>query len=499
MAAPGHAVVIGASIAGLLAASVLAEVCPQVTVFDRDTLPAGPEPRRGVPQGRQLHAMHARGVRALTELLPGFRDDMVAAGAPVGDTQEEAHWYLDDYLLKPAHSGLEGIALTRPMLEFLMRSRVAALPAVRITDATDVTGLVTSEGRVTGVTVRAARTPAAARTPDSAARTTPAARMPDSAARMPDSAARMPDSAARTTPAARTLDAAETVDADLVIDAGGRGSRALTWLGELGYPVPRSSQVRADVTYLSRFYTRDPAQLDGRFGGLVTPYPGKPRGGAVIRQEGDRFIVLLAGMVGEEPPLDEAGMLAYADSLACPDIAAVMRQSTPLGQPVRFTYPSSTWHHYEALDKYLGGFLVIGDALCGLNPIYGQGITVAALEALTLRRLYDAGAASGAAPGDLPRRYFREAGKLIGEAWATAASADLRFPQVEGKRQPGSRLINAYGDKYRAAASVDPVLGRTFLRVANMIDKPTRLLSPGHILRVLRAAPSARKTIAHEP
>jgi 2-polyprenyl-6-methoxyphenol hydroxylase-like FAD-dependent oxidoreductase len=453
-------VVIGASIAGLLAASVLAEAFQQVTVFDRDTLPVEPGPRRGVPQSRHLHAMHARGAQALTELLPGFRDEMVAAGAVVGDTQADVHWYLDDYLLKPAHSGLEGIAMTRPKLEWLMRSRAGALPGVRITDATDVTGLVTSGGRVTGVTVRAARTPDAT---------------------------------------------AETVAADLVIDAGGRGSRALAWLGELGYPLPQSSQVRADVTYLSRFYSRDPAQLDGRFGGLVTPYPGQPRGGAVLRQEGDRFIVLLAGMVGEEPPLDEAGMLAYADSLACPDIAAVMRQSTPLGEPVSFTYPSSTRHHYEALDAYLGGFLVTGDALCGLNPIYGQGITIAALEALTLRRLLgsggagagaSAGAGAGAVAGDLPKRYFREVGKLVGEAWATAASADLRFPQVEGKRQPGSKLINAYAEKYRAAASVDPVLGRTFLRVANMIDKPTRLLSPGHMLRVFRAAPSARKSVA---
>jgi len=462
VAVSARGVVIGAGIAGLLAASALAESFPQVTVFDRDPLPSGPVPRRGVPQGRQLHAMHARGAQALTELLPGFWDDMVAAGAVVGDTQADAHWYLDDYLLKPAPSGLQGIALSRPRLEWLMRSRAAALPAVRIIGDTDVTGLVISGGQVTGVTVRAARTPDAAE---------------------------------------------ETAAADLVIDATGRGSRALAWLGELGYPVPRSSQLRADVTYVSRFYSRDPAQLAGRFGGLVTPYPGQPRGGAVIRQEGDRFMVLLAGMVGEEPPLDEAGMLAYADSLACPDIASVMRQSTPLGAPVRFTYPSSTWRHYEGLDAYLGGFLVIGDALCGLNPIYGQGITVAALEALELRRLLRRLVRSGDAAGtaarvpaaDLPRLYFRAAGKLVARAWATAAAADLRFPQVEGKRQPGAGLINAYLVKYRAAASVDPVLGATFLRVANMIEKPTRMLSPGHMVRVFRSAGKATQTLPARP
>lgn len=443
MAGPAHAVVIGASVAGLLAASALSESYQQVTVYDRDTLPGEPGPRRGVPQSRQLHALHARGAQALNELMPGFREEMIDSGGIVADTQGDTHWYLDDYLLKPAPSGLEGITLSRPVLEWLIRSRVVKLPNVTITDATDVAGLATADGRVTGVRVRAARTPDAAE---------------------------------------------ETVPADLVLDAAGRGSRAPVWLAELGFPVPETSQVRAGVTYVCRSYTRDPKQLDGRFGSLVTPYPGKPRGGAVLRQEGDRFVVLLAGMVGTEPPLDEAGLLAYADSLACPDLASVMRESTPLSDPVKYTYPESTWRHYEALGSYLGGFLVAGDAFSSFNPVYGQGMTIAALEALALRGLLGSPAA---AAGDLERRYFRAAGKLVAEAWETSASSDLRFPEVKGKRRPGSALINAYSDKYRAAASVDPLLGRTFLRVANMIDKPTKLLSPGHVLRVFRSAGKA--------
>lgn len=443
MAAPTHAVVIGASVAGLLAAAVLSETYPQVTVFDRDRLPSQPGHRRGVPQSRQLHALHARGAQALDELLPGFRDEMLAAGGIIADTQQDAHWYLDDYLLKPAPSGLEGITLSRSVLEWLIRTRVIKLPNVTVTDATDVAGLVATDGRVTGVRVRAARAP----------------------------------------------DAVEgIVPADLVIDAAGRGSRTPTWLAELGFPMPEPSRVRAGVTYVCRSYTRDPSQLDGRFGTLVTPYPGKPRGGAVLRQEGDRFIVLLAGMVGEELPLDEAGLLAFADRLACPDLASVMRESTPLDDPVKYTYPESTWHHYEALSSHLGALLISGDAFSSFNPIYGQGMTIAALEALVLRGLLSDPPTAGP---DMERRYFRAVGKLVAEAWETSASSDLRFPQVQGKRRPGAALINAYGERYRAAASVDPVLGETFLRVANMIDKPAKLLSPGHVLRVFRSAGKA--------
>jgi 2-polyprenyl-6-methoxyphenol hydroxylase-like FAD-dependent oxidoreductase len=458
--APGRAVVIGASIAGLLAASVLSEVYPEVIVYDRDTLPATPEARRGVPQGRHAHALHARGARALTELLPGFWDEMVAAGGVVGDTQGEAHWYLDDYKLKQAHSGLDGILLTRPAIEHLIRSRVAALPRVRIVEGTDVTRVLTSTEGKAGT---------------------------DGKARTGGKAGRVTGVAAR---AARTRDAAdETVAADLVVDAAGRASRTPVWLGELGFPVPTTSEVRAGVVYVCRLYRRDPAQLDGRFGTLIVGYPGNPRGGAALRQEGDRWIVLLAGMVGEEPPMDDAGLLAYADSLVSPDLAMIMRESEPLGEALKYRFPESVWRHYEKLDRYLDGLLVFGDAFSSFNPLYGQGMTIAALEALALRRLL------GGRPGrdgDLTRRYFREAGRLVAEAWETSAAGDLRFPEVAGKRPPGSSLIYAYLARYRAAASVDPVLGRTFLQVANMIDKPTRLLSPSHVLRVFL---SSRKAV----
>jgi 2-polyprenyl-6-methoxyphenol hydroxylase-like FAD-dependent oxidoreductase len=451
-------VVIGASVAGLLAAAALSRACPRVTLFDRDTLPAEPGPRRGVPQTRQLHALQARGVQALDELLPGLRDELVAAGGVLADMQGDIHWYLDDYLLKPARTGLEGIGISRPQLEWLIRSRVAALPGVTITDETDVVRLVTADDQVTGVTVRAARTPDAAE---------------------------------------------ETVAADLVIDAAGAGSRTPVLLQELGREAPRVTRVRAGVTYVTRMYRRDQKQLDGRFGSLFTPYPGRPFGGAALRQEGDRWVVLLAGMVGTEPPLDEDGMIAYADKFASQDIASVMRESTPLTEPLKYTYPESTRRHYEKLGGMPDGLLVIGDAYCGFNPIYGQGITVAALEALILRRLLsptearatEARATEARVTQDssagLARAYFQAAGKLVDEAWETSAASDLRFPEVEGERRRGASLLNAYGEKFRAAASVDPALGETFLRVANMADKPTKLLSPGTVLRVFRSAGKA--------
>jgi 2-polyprenyl-6-methoxyphenol hydroxylase-like FAD-dependent oxidoreductase len=263
----------------------------------------------------------------------------------------------------------------------------------------------------------------------------------------------------------------------------------VTWLGDLGYPVPGESQVRAGVVYVTRYYTADPGQLGGRVATLIAPYPGKPRGGGVIRQEGNTFCVFFCGMVGDEPALDDEGLLAFAGSLDNQDVAEVMRESEPLGEAVKMRYPVSRRRHYEKLDRYLGGFLVVGDAMCSFNPIYGQGISAAALEALELRRLL----AASRDDADLPRRYFRGIAKVTGQAWTTSTSGDLRFPQAEGRRSPADRLINAYLDRYRAAAVIDPELGLAFLRVANMIDPPARLLAPARVVRVLRSAGKGRR------
>ncbi|MFP8943639.1 FAD-dependent oxidoreductase [Streptomyces fenghuangensis] len=457
-----HAVVIGAGLAGLTAARALADTYERVTVLDRDALPADPAPRRGVPQSRQLHVLLARGAQALEELFPGFLEELLAAGATRADTQGEAHWYLDGHLLRPAHSGVISYGASRPLVEHHVRARVAALPGVSIREGTEVLGPVTTpdRGRVTAVRVR----PRAGGTGEAGAGEADGA-------------------------------GEETIPADLIVDASGRASRAPVWLEELGYPGPRQTRVRADVVYVTRHFRREPHHIGGRSGVALVPFPGLPRGGAIVSEREDRFAVVLFGLLGEEPPADEAGMLAYAESLPGPDVAEVLRMAEPLNEPVRMRYPASARHHYEKLDRNLGGFLVTGDALCSFNPTYGQGMTAAAQQAIVLRALLarsrDRGRGLRRGPDrdadGLPRRFFRAAAKVVDTPWLLAAGGDLRFPEAEGRRGPADALLDRYLTRYRAAASVDPVLGRTFLSVAHMLQPPARLMSPGHVLRVLRA------------
>jgi 2-polyprenyl-6-methoxyphenol hydroxylase-like FAD-dependent oxidoreductase len=275
--------------------------------------------------------------------------------------------------------------------------------------------------------------------------------------------------------------AVQRIDADLVVDACGRASRSPVWLARLGYPAPPEQLARVDLTYVTRTYERDPAHLDGLLGALTNAVPGRPRTGIVAVQEDGRFAVALSGMLGEQPPLDQEGFTRFAESLGVPAISRLVREAVPVGGPARMRYPASVRRRYERLRRFPLGYLVVGDAVCSFNPLYGQGMTVAATEGLLLRSVLPGG------PDQLARRFFRGAGKLIDGPWSIAVGTDLRFPQVPGPRSPRVRLINAYVHRLHAAARTDVVLGAAFLRVLNLVDPPARLLRPAIVRRVLRA------------
>jgi 2-polyprenyl-6-methoxyphenol hydroxylase-like FAD-dependent oxidoreductase len=429
-----NAVVLGASLGGLVTAKVLSEVYDTVTVVDRDELPELPGARRGVPQSRQLHVVLARGRQDLDALFDGLSDELGALGAPQVDLNYHVHWHNDGYRMRRSHSGLIGIGISRTLLEHVVRERVRHLSNVRFHGGAAASELCTTDdrSRVVGVQV------------------TPRDGAP------------------------------YAIDADLVVDACGRSSRTPAWLTALGYPAPPEQRVKIDITYATRIYRREPHHLGGRLGALTNAVPDRPRTGVVAAQENDTFAVAVCGVLGDEPPLDPDGYTRFAESLGVPEITALVHDATPLGPPVRMRFPASVRRRYERLRRLPAGLLVVGDALCSFNPVYGQGITVAAAEAVLLRRLLRTDRA------DLSRRFFSEAAGIIDRPWAIAVGTDLRFPAVQGRRTPKIRFVNAYVHRLHAAARHDPVLGAAFLRVLNLIDPPARLLRPAIAIRVVR-------------
>ena len=430
-----QAVVLGASIAGLLAARVLSERFERVVVIERDVLPPAGKHRRGVPHGRHLHGLHPCGREILEELFPGFTASLAASGAVRGDVLGNVRWQLSGHQLRQAQIGLPGLLASRPFLEGHVRAMVQSLPGVRFLEDCSVCGLTTAEDKqtITGVQVRG-----------------PGGGSP------------------------------AQVAGSLVVDATGRGSRTPVWLAELGYQPPEQERVEIGLGYATRTYRLRPGAMGSDQLILTAGTPAKPRAGFLSAIEEGRHILTIAGICGDHPPTDPQGFDNFVARLPSADIAAAIAGADPLDDPVPFRFPASVRHRYERLTSFPAGLLVIGDAVCSFNPVYGQGMTVAATEAMTLRGL------QARRPVPDARRYFRAITTAIDAAWDIAVAADLAFPQVPGRRSAKVRLVNAYLPRLHAAAAHDQALAASVVRVIGLKDRPEGLLRPDRVLRVLR-------------
>jgi 2-polyprenyl-6-methoxyphenol hydroxylase-like FAD-dependent oxidoreductase len=425
-------------LAGLFAARVLADSYAEVTVIERDRLPTTPEHRRGVPQAHHAHALLARGQQTFEELFPGLTAQLAARGAPTGDMLRDARLYFSGHRLVQAESGIPLVSTSRILLEDEVRQRVRALPGVTFAPPSDVAGLTTSRDgkRVTGVRILR-------RTDGSAA---------------------------------------EVYEADLIIDAAGRGSRAPAWLEALGLQRPDEDRLPIDLHYTSCRYRLRPDALGGDIATVQAATPENPRAGVLARLEGDQWLLTLAGIAGDRAPTDPDGFLAFAKTLSFPDIYDTIRDAEPLDDPRSYRFAASIRRRYEKLARLPDGFLPLGDSLCSFNPVYGQGMTVAALQALLLRRSLQQG-------GALPiRRILREFAGVIDAPWEMTRGADLALPGVPGRRTWSVRLMARYIARLHAAGAHDRRLATAFVRVSGMVDDPQSLLRPGVVLRVMRTS-----------
>lgn len=421
------AVVIGGSIAGLLAARVLSDSYSSVVVLDRDDLPTRHDHRKGVPQSRHAHGLLARGRQILDELLPGFSAELTALGAIPSDLQNDTIWYNDGHRATRAPSDLQAILASRPLIEGYVRDRVAALPNVEVRAGVEVTGLLAANDKITGV---------------------------------------------------RLVDGT-TIDARVVVDATGRSNRGPTWLAELGYPAVPEESVLAGLVYVSREYRRDPSTQTFHTV-IIGHHPANPTGTGTVSAEGDRWLVTLLGVEPHVPPVEPDAFEEFASRLDGLEVHDLMRTAEPLTEPTRFRIGPSVRRRYEKCDRLPDGFVAVGDSLACFNPAYGQGMTTAAMTARWLRDCLPGGT------DGLTRRFFDGVAEIVDVPWAITVGADLRFPQVVGVRTRQVKFLNAYLSKLHIAAQTDAIVAATFLKAVNFLIPPTRMMAPSMLWRVWR-------------
>ena len=433
-----RAVVIGGSIAGLAAAGALARHFARVTIVERDEYPDLPAARKGTPQARHVHVLLKQGEAALERIFSGLFAELESRGGQRVDTAGDARWFYFGGWKARFKSGIEMVSQSRALLEWSLRRRVVALPNTEIV-AGDVHGLDAGPERVRGVRMRRRDAPDR-------------------------------DS--------------ETLAADLVVDASGRGSRLPHWLESLGVGAPPESEVKVDVGYATRFFERTAAARDWT---ALLCHPRHPdtRCGVLLPIEDGRWMLTLVGWFGDHPPANETAFLAWARSLAVPDLWEAVRDAKPVSEIATHRFPSNRRRHYERLARLPDGIAVLGDAACSFNPVYAQGMATASLGAAALDSLLSEEGGAGK-PG-FGRRFQVRLARVTDSPWLLATGEDFRSPKAEGRRPAFMPLLGWYTARVHELTWRDPFAAKRFLEVMHLVRKPSALFHPRVALRALTA------------
>lgn len=440
------ALVLGGSIAGMIAARVLAGHADEVWIIEPDLLEDAPVIRRGAPQGSQAHGLLGMGRMIIEQLLPGIVRQMVREGGQlVNSGPDGIEWYLDGRPKVPVPGG-SGISLSRPFLEWHIRRRVLALPNVALVKGT-ATGLTVTGDRVDGALVRPPGEADSARHP-----------------------------------------------AQLVVDATGRSSRLSDWISRHGYQAPGKSRVPVDLGYATCLFHRAPGQrICGRVGvySVCTPRKAKSGPSSMSPIEGDRWLVLISDYGDRRPGRDFGEFLALCRAHPARPIRELPDACEPASEVYVHRFPDSTRRDFDRLSRFPAGLVAVGDAVASFNPAYAQGMSVAAMHAVALDGwLREPGAAEGSA-----YPYFRRVREVVDDAWHLSATQDRYLPHVNAAKPFGYQLRRAIDEAVRSATVTDEVVHRVFLNVMNMTATPDRLRRPEILWRAGLAAmrPTAKR------
>ncbi|HEV7419344.1 MAG TPA: oxidoreductase [Mycobacterium sp.] len=440
----GHAVVIGASLAGLCAARVLSDVYDEVTLYERDDLPDGPANRSAVPQGRHVHLLMARGAAEFDGLFPGLLADMKAAGVPVLENRADCiHFGAAGHVLgtkTTLRDEFTAYVPSRPHLEWQIRRRALAISNVELVRrGVAEPRFEPARGRVTGVLL------------DEAGAGAPPACGGESAA----------------------------VSADLVVDATGRGTRLPVWLEQWGFRRPAEDTIDVGIGYATQ-QVHVPDGLLKEKVIVAGASRAQPLGLGMLFYEDGNWGVTTFGTGKVDPPQNFDEMCALADEILPSHVSAALRKGAPIGEVAFHKYPTSRWRRYDKMDRFPAGIIPLGDAVVSFNPTFGQGMTMTSIQASNLREVL------GSGDSDLAARLAKATAKTTYPVWVMTAIGDLSLHNATGEARWWYKPVGGLFDQFLGAAETDPVLAEWFLRRFSLLDSLYMVPSAGLVGRTVR-------------
>ncbi len=435
-----HAIVLGCSLSGLLTAKVLSKHYQKVTIIEKDKVNNIPESRKGQPQTQHVHALVKSGLSILEEYFPDIKKDLVASGAVEMDLGDSSIFYSYGGLRERSNSDIDIVTMSRQLLEFLIRRYTLNISNIVLLDQMvfEKLNLTEDKQKIKGVSIRDTKNNMSFHT-----------------------------------------------DGDLIIDTTGRGSRTPKLLDLIGFKAPENSTVKINVSYHSRIYKRD--INDPRSDKIIVLKAEPPLekvDAMLLPIEDDRWMLTIAGWHKTNPiPNSEKELLMMFKSWPHLDFYDILSNSTPVSEFITYKFPQSLRRHYEKLDEFPLGYLVLGDAVCSLNPVYGHGMTSAAFQAKELDKLLE----KHIPENKLAKIYFKKISKIIDQCWLISTIEDFRYPETIGKRPKGIKLINRYMTRVHRVSIHNTLVRNTFLEVASLLKTPKTLFYPRVLWKLIRS------------
>jgi 2-polyprenyl-6-methoxyphenol hydroxylase-like FAD-dependent oxidoreductase len=431
-----RAVVAGGSIAGKLAARVLSEFFNEVIIIEKDKNADSITNRKGVPQSAHGHVLLKSGEEILEDFFPGIIQELSQKGARKSDFAGDLLW---------SHHGSQKIRFdsdvfisqqSRPLLEKQIQKRLEKVSNIHFRFGCKVKNLLMDKNEIIKVVFE--------------------------------------DEEGLIT----------ELSTDLIIDATGAAALHNQWLRDLGFGIPPKTEVKVNLFYASMVYKGfSPGLMDWH---SLLAYPDPPeidRGGTISPIEGNRMLVTLIGYGANNIPNDLDSFMDYAKTLKHPDFYEVIKNEIPCSDKIEvYRFPALHRYHFEKLKDLPSGLLVIGDAACRIDPVFAQGMSLAAMEAKALKGLL----MEQTTKKQLTKSYHKKVGRILGIPWLIALTEDFRFRTTSGRKPIGLPILQWFVKKVVAASAYNEDVYTKFIQVLHLKKHPITLASPYILAKVFK-------------